>query len=82
MDLTTLLPDGTLNGVEVVYIAAVLALALFARVAFERADREREREARRQARREDAARRERMLLLDERMDDLFGPDAFAFPRRR
>lgn len=82
MDLTTLLPDGTFNGVEVVYLAVIVALAFFAHHAMERADRERERDAERQARREARERQERTTLLDDSMDDLFGPDAFAFPARR
>ena len=63
------LPDGTFNGVEVVWIAATLALAFFAQWAARRAPAE-------------PVRIDARDDFDRAMDDLFAEDAFAWPARR
>jgi hypothetical protein len=83
MTISSVFPDSHFNGVEILWITAVVVLALFAHWAMERsAVAARRIEAANERTRAQIEVDDRQALFDTAMDDLFSPDAFAWPARR
>jgi hypothetical protein len=82
MNPHNLLPDGTFNGVEVVWIILVVACGALASYATRRHVESIEREQERDRRRIDRERSETTRLFDAHIDEMFGPDSFALTVER